>query len=345
MKNIECIGIVGGGKMGSSIFDYLSQFEICLVWINRSNAEKAKKKYARKIKRALKNELISKAAHQFKAKNHQITENPKEVYKCNLIIESISEKCDAKKELIANLIENSPKNTIIASNSSSLTPSQLYNNQTENHRIIGLHFFYPVGLTKIAELITTDQTNAKIINQIKHFLKKFEIRYLQQNEQSAFIFNRIMLDVQAAAFNYAVEKKCSFAEIDSIAKETLCPPGIFEMMDLIGLDLIYTAANNYQKISTPKEHYKNLISFLKSKIDKNEVGIKTQKGFFDYQKPHSQTDNKINTEQTEIFLANSFANAYYCVLNNYKIDKDLLDYGLYQYTNSEVEEWLKRAKK
>lgn len=341
MEKFECIGIVGGGKMGTDIFNYLSQFPLQIIWINRSNAEKSGEKYHRKLKRELKNEIISTETYNFRSKNHLITNEKSAVYNCDLIIESITENLYAKKQLIARLLKDAKKEAVIATNSSSFLPTEIITENNGQERIIGLHFFYPLGMKNIVELITTKQTDPNTKKLTKNFLSSIKMPVLMQDERSAFMLNRIMLDVQAAAFNYTLNENCSFNELDSVVKKEFCPIGIFEMMDHIGLDLIYSAAQNYMKYFENKEHFSQLISYLKNRVEKKEVGIKSQMGFYNYQETMAKKNSTAQKEQTVDFISTSFTNAYYSALKNYSIDKQTLDYGIFQYLDSDVETWLK----
>lgn len=285
-QDINSIAIVGGGLMGTSIFNYLSHFNIPIVWHKRSDTAKALKKYQRKLQRALKNNLISNSDYNFRHDNHIITSEISDIYTCNLVIESISEDLTLKRDLITDLDKKLQKGAIIATNSSSFLPSQLLNNLD---RIIGLHFFFPVETKHFVELIT--YKNNETIN---NFLSKIQLKVLPENYDNAFLLNRMMLKIQTAIFNLSQEHKLAFEALDSLIEDKLLTHGIFNTMDRIGLDTLYTSVCNYDVLDKD-DTIRPLKEYLKQKVNKGDLGFKSQNGFFDY-KQKTELDNKIDAD-------------------------------------------------
>ena len=181
---IKSIAIIGGGTMGTSIFNYLSRYNFPIVWYTRSNSEKAGKKNVRKLKRLLKNNIISQNDFDYKIDNHKVTNRIEAAYTADLIIESISERLDLKQKLFQNLFKHIPKKTIVSTNSSSFLAQELSAEYCD--RIVGTHFFFPVETKNFIELIAEVNTKS-----VEEFLKSVNLRYLKQDSKSAFLLNRI----------------------------------------------------------------------------------------------------------------------------------------------------------
>ena len=153
---IKKIGIIGSGKMGADIFNYLSDYNYNLYWFILFEEEKDKlqKSFSKKISRQLKHGLISKV--QYNSKNDFILTNRlNDLVNCDLIIESIVEEKNEKLKLFRDLQQIVSKECIVASNSSSILPSLL----SKSSPVIGMHFFYPVSFKNTVELVVHEDIN------------------------------------------------------------------------------------------------------------------------------------------------------------------------------------------
>ncbi len=334
------IGIVGGGKMGTSVFNFLSQYNFKIVWHIRTNTNEINKKNIRKLNRALKNNLITLEDFNFKIKHQVITNSITDLTDSSLVIECISENLLSKQALIKELFTIINPDAIIASNSSSFKPEVLSTHNNYKTRIVGLHFFFPVEIKHIAELVLSVYNTTENIKKMEVFLTSINKFYLIQNNQNAFILNRIMLKLQAAAFNYITQHNSSFKQIDAAVKQYLFPIGIFEMMDHVGIDIIYQSANNYIKEEKDKSVFLPLINFMKQCIQENKLGIKTQQGFYNYPSTISApeiTDN--NKKQIAKYLVNSYLVIYNwaITMGNYKTSD--LDFCINEYLDTNTRQW------
>ncbi len=339
-EQIKHIGIVGGGKMGTSLFSFLSKYDFKITWYIRNEVEKAKKKHQRKLDRTLKNQLISKNEFEQIKQNHRITNSIADLANSNLVIECINENLNAKKDLISELFSLLPSDTIIASNSSSIKPELLSGIAEQKERIIGLHFFFPVEMKNVVELITTKYNSETTINRLNEFLVSIHKFHLIQNHSNVFLLNRLMLHLQAAAFNLHYEKKWSFAQIDSVIDQYFFPIGIFAMMDNIGIDLIYKSALNYLEYEKDKKHFMPLMDYMQKSISNNRLGVKTKCGFFSYINiedtiPILDKDKK----QIATSLANSYFSSYNWIIENNLCSKKDLIFAMNEYLDTDTEKW------
>jgi len=270
MNKIKVIGIIGGGKMGSDIFNYLSDFNFELIWFTRNTDHKEviKNTYRKKIKRQLKHGIISQDIFTLK-ENYQITTDLKDLSNCDLIIESVIEERDIKIELFQKLDSIVKPSCVLASNSSSILPSGLSEKVERKNRVLGLHFFYPIAFKNVVEIVSSDFTDELSIEKMRLFLNDIKRFYLIQNKNDAFILNRFLLQIQIRAFEIVKEKGISFKQLDSISKQIIPEFGLFEVMDSVGHNTMYNAIHNYSKMDEDKRKYRPLLEELKKRSSKS----------------------------------------------------------------------------
>jgi 3-hydroxybutyryl-CoA dehydrogenase len=337
---MNIIGIAGGGKMGSSIFNMLCNYNhFSLIWYLRSNSEKAQNLHFRKLKRQLKNGLLSQKEFESYSLKQVITTNIEDLKDCDFIIETISEDKIQKTHLIHTLFSFTRSSCIIASNTSSININLLASRQNLQ-RMAGLHFFYPAELTNITELISSDYTTEHTINQIKTFLKSIGRNYLHQNTPEAFLLNRIMLKIQLGYFMLSRSQGYTFKQIDSVVNDHLFSPGVFETMDKIGIDLIYNAACNYIGMDENDEDYQPLMTYLEECISDNKLGVKTGVGFINYNT--DEPNVKITGKEKQHLLKSLIIclnNALLWAKNNSNFSSDELEFALNEYLSTDIKNW------
>lgn len=274
MNKIKTIGIIGSGKMGSDIFNYLSDFNFQLIWLTRNeeHKEKLRNTFKKKVKRQLKHGLISQEIFDLKDQ-YQITTDFNDLSSCDLVIESVIEEKEIKTAIFEKLDSILKPSCVIASNSSSILPSEITDNIERKNRVLGLHFFYPIAFKNVVEIISSDSTDELSTEKMKLFLSEIKRFYLIQNEADAFILNRFLLQLQVKALEIVKEKKINFKQFDQISKEIIPEFGLFEVMDSVGHNTMYNAIQNYSRMDNDKLKYNLLLEELKKrypKADSNE---------------------------------------------------------------------------
>jgi len=321
MNEIKTIGIIGSGKMGSDIFNYLSDFSFNLIWFTRNPEHKVvlRNTYQKKIKRQLKHGIISQEIFDFRNK-YKITNDLIELSDCDLILESVIEEFDIKSELFKELDRIVKPSCVLASNSSSILPSELCQDVQRKNRVLGLHFFYPIAFKNVVELISSEYTDEISIEKARLFLKDIKRFYIEQQEQSAFALNKILLQIQLVAFGFVKEIGIGYKQIDLIAKEIVTEFGLFEMMDKVGHNTMYNAIMNYSKVDSDKKRYEPLLIELRSRqtlaqkesthlfydseLEINEISAEMEKYI---QETIKKTAEKFIKEYSEYFQINLFS--------------------------------------
>lgn len=289
------IGIVGCGKMGMDIFNFLSgfSFQLNLVCKSLEETEKIQKTFKRRLDRSLKHGMIEQNQYDFKMTHINISNSLNDLKDCNLVIESISEDLELKKEIFQKLDKIVHDNCILASNSSSIQPSALIPLDKRKYNTIGMHFFYPVSLTNLVEVNTLESTSSETLNFVESFLNQINKFHLVFSAKDIFTINKLFLKLQAGCCYLHKQYGLSYTSIDEIIKETICfSIGVFEFFDHVGIDTMLVSVRNYLKDFDDPQFYQPLIRELEDLVKKGKLGRKSGEGFYQYQ--NEETPNSIH---------------------------------------------------
>jgi len=201
-----------------------------------------------------------------------------------LIPEAIIEQLPAKKELFAALDGICPSATIFASNTSSISITQMATATRRLDRFVGLHFFNPVPVMKLVEVIRTIATDPKIFNEVVRFAEQLGKTPVRTSDRTGFIVNRLLVPYLLDAVRALEEGVASLEDIDKSMKLGCgYPMGPFTLLDFVGLDTTYYIANvmfdefREKRFAPPP--------LLKRMVLAGWNGRKAGRGFYDYSDP------------------------------------------------------------
>jgi 3-hydroxybutyryl-CoA dehydrogenase len=307
--------ILGTGKMARNIGLFFLRNDCNICWISR-DTERAES-FASKIKKNVKrlSLVLDKSENSFYIHVCDITKIPRKKY--DLILESVNEDLDQKREVIQQIDYLLEPTTILASNSSSSLPSQIHESA------IGLHFFYPVELTGLVELIDSNQ-NLELIST----LKSWNLHPIIQSEHNAFAVNRLLLPMQAEAFRL-LQKGYPAEMINECSKSDQIRIGQLELMDSIGLDILLPAIKNYVSRMPLDEqnNYDKLIEGINVLIQDGKLGKKNKNGIMMGDPLPWNGTTYLSKEYDKIRnkFSGIFNNTYYEFIERKKIQKGELD--------------------
>lgn len=203
--------------------------------------------------------------------------------KCDLVIEAVVEKLEVKQQLFRQLEEVNSGNTILATNTSSLSVTQIASSLKNPARCIGLHFFNPAYLMKLVEIIYTTSTDSGLITSMKNFSLSLGKVPVLAKDSPGFIVNRVARHFYVESLRVLEERSASIEMIDELLRSAGFKMGPFELMDLIGIDI------NFAVTTSVYEGFNKNPKFRPSEIQQQKVatghlGRKTGKGFYDYSK-------------------------------------------------------------
>jgi len=209
--------------------------------------------------------------------------------KADYVLEAVPENLDMKKKIFQQLDEYTQPDVILSSNTSSFDINELSVVITRPERVIGTHWYNPPQITPCVEVIPSNATNQETLDSIMDFLKGIGKVPTQCKSSPGFIGNRIQFAMAAEAFSIVEQGLATPEEVDQIVRTSfgfrLGVYGPFEICDQAGLD-VYEAIYEYLYIKLKKEQFKPP-AILKQFIEKGRLGLKNQKGFYDYKEKTS----------------------------------------------------------
>ena len=276
------ICICGAGTMGSGIAQVAasSGFYTILYELNDAVLEKAKTSIEQNLQLLIEKGKVTTKEKEETQNNLRFTNN---LHDClgDVIIEAIIEKPEAKIALFNQLAEINHSETVFASNTSSLSLTQIAKRVKNPERIIGIHFFNPATIMKLVEVVKTEFTNGQTVNIIINLAKQMDKTPVLCKDSPGFIVNRVARPYYIESLRLAEENIADFSTIDGLMESTGFKMGPFKLMDLIGNDINYAVSCSvYEQLGKPERLKPS--SIQKGKVENDELGRKTKKGYYDY---------------------------------------------------------------
>ena len=277
------ISIIGCGTMGNGIAQTfaLFEFKVKLYDISLNNLDNAKKTILRNLERMAKKEVISYSELEKTSENISYTNEINSVLNSDLVIEAVTENIKIKESIFKELDNKCPEKTIIASNTSSISITQLANATKRKDKVIGMHFMNPVPIMKLVEVINSKYTSRETTNIILELSKKLNKIPLSVNDYPGFISNRILMPMINEAIEALDQGVANVKNIDGIMKLGMGHPmGPLQLADLIGLDVCKSILEVMLNGLKNEKYRPNKL--LVDLVSEGKLGIKSGEGFYDY---------------------------------------------------------------
>jgi 3-hydroxybutyryl-CoA dehydrogenase len=282
MTEIKTVGVVGAGTMGQGIAlsCALSGYQTLLFDINSDLSERALQLIRQSIEQSVAKGKLSKETAEAGIGRVKKISQVSNVC-ADLIIEAVIEDLETKQKLFADLEKINSKASILATNTSSISVTQIAAVLQDSSRFIGLHFFNPAHIMKLAEVISGRLTNPATVLSMMHFSKSLGKTPVQVKDSPGFIVNRVARHFYMESLKLLEEGISDVESIDKLMRSAGFKMGPFELMDLIGIDVNYSVTVSvYEGFSRNPKFKPSAIQ--KEKIDQGFLGRKTGKGFYDY---------------------------------------------------------------
>ena len=283
---IERVGVVGCGLMGSGIAQIAAQAG-CSVVVREVNDERLNKglqSIEKSLNKFVEKGTLSAADRDATRVRLRGTTKLEDLKDSDLVIEAIIEQLPEKRELYSALDKICGGQTIFASNTSSLSITEMAVFTKRPERFIGLHFFNPVPLMKLVEVIRTIATDAKVYEEAVEFAKRVGKVPVRTSDRTGFIVNRLLVPYLLDAVRVLEGGVASIEDIDNSMKLGCgYPMGPLTLLDFVGLDTTYYIANimfdefKEQRFAPPP--------LLKRMVLAGWNGRKAGRGFYDYSDP------------------------------------------------------------
>jgi 3-hydroxybutyryl-CoA dehydrogenase len=283
---IERVGVVGCGLMGSGIAHVaaLAGFSTIVRDVTPQIVEKGMQSIEKNLGRQVEKGAISADSRDQTRARLRGTTKLEDLKDCDLVIEAIVEQVPAKKELYDALDKICPPATIFASNTSSISITELAVATKRPNRFLGLHFFNPVPVMKLVEVIRTIATDPAVFEEMVKFAEKLGKTPVRTSDRTGFIVNRLLVPYLLDAVRVLEEGVASIEDIDNSMKLGCGHPmGPLTLLDFVGLDTTYYIANIM--FDEFKERRFAPPPLLKRMVLAGWNGRKAGRGFYDYADP------------------------------------------------------------
>lgn len=282
---ITTVGVIGAGAMGSGIAQLFAQngYTVLIQDIQQDFIERGLGFIEKNLTKLVSKEKISPEGKDEITARLTGTLDLQDFHKADFVVEAAIEDISIKQDIFKQLDSITAPETILASNTSSLSITEIAAVTSRLDKVAGMHFFNPAPVMKLVEVIkglkTSDET-AEAVKALAEALKKVPV--LVKKDEAGFIVNRLMIPQLMEAIKLYDEGIASKEDIDKAIKFGLNHPmGPFELMDLTGIDIAYFVNNVFQS-DLPREMKHTTPYSLRTMIRAGRLGRKTKAGWYDY---------------------------------------------------------------
>jgi len=281
MKNVA---VIGAGTMGNGIAHTFAQsgFKVQLIDISEASLKRGMDTISKNLDRMVAKERITEADKAETLANiTTFTSINEGVEYASLVVEAATENIDLKLKIFKQLDEACPEDTILASNTSSISITQIAAVTSRPSMVIGMHFMNPVPIMKLVEIIRGYNTSDEVTNTIMELSKKLGKTPTEVNDYPGFVANRILMPMLNEAIETLYNGVAGVEEIDTVMKLGMAHPmGPLQLADFIGLDICLSILNvMYDGFKNPKYAPCPL---LVNMVMAGKLGVKSGEGFYDY---------------------------------------------------------------
>jgi len=281
MKNIT---IIGAGTMGNGIAHVFAihGFNVKLFDIHKESLDRAIKTIEKNISRQVEKEILTATEAESSLGNIElINEMNLAVESADLVIEAATENEDLKIEIFKEISNLVSSDTILATNTSSISIGKIAAISKHPENVIGMHFMNPVPVMKLVEIISGYKTSTKTKETVEDLSKKLGKIPVSCNDYPGFVANRILMPMINESIQCLQNGVAGVAEIDSIMKLGMSHPmGPLQLADFIGLDVCLSILNVLHKGFGDSKYSPNPV--LVNLVTAGDIGVKSGKGFYDY---------------------------------------------------------------
>ena len=284
LEQVSKIAVIGAGSMGAGIAQVCSQagFQVSMRDVEHRFVETGFRRIRDPLsKRVEKGKMTQSEVDAIIARIHGTVELKEAVRGAQVVIEAIFEKMEVKKELFAELDAVAPPEVVFASNTSSLSITEIASATKRADRVIGMHFFNPAPVMKLIEVIRGSETSDATTAFAKALAVRLGKEAVEVKESPGFVVNRLLVPMMNEAFNLLMEGVATAGDIDKAMKlGTNMPMGPFELADYTGLDIgLDVMEVLHRETGDPKFRPSPL---LRKYVRAGRLGRKTGRGVYDY---------------------------------------------------------------
>ncbi|MFB6253332.1 MAG: 3-hydroxyacyl-CoA dehydrogenase NAD-binding domain-containing protein [Halobacteriaceae archaeon] len=327
VTDIDTITVLGAGNMGHGITEVaaLAGYNVRMRDIDEDIVENGMDQIEWSLGKLTENEQISEdEANAALDRIEPLVDMETAVRETDFVIEAVSEKMEIKKEVYEEIDELAPESAIFATNTSSLSITELANVTDREEKFCGMHFFNPPVKMQLVEVIAGEQSTEEtleVTEELAESMGKTTIRV--HKDSPGFIVNRVLVPLMNEAAWMVHTDAATIAEIDSATKYNLgLPMGTFELADQVGIDVSYHVLDYmHQELGDAYEP----CPLLEEKVEANELGKKTDEGFYEYTNGGVEIPTDAGNEEIVRRLQAIMANEVAKLIENDVADAEAID--------------------
>lgn len=279
----EKIGVVGAGTMGNGIAHVLAAhgFDVVLCDVDQPRLDRALATIGKNLEREVGKNKITGAHKEAALLRIATVLTLAELHGCALVVEAASEKFEVKSSIFRDLDDLMPTEAILASNTSSISITRLAAQTRRPEKVIGMHFFNPVPVMKLVELVRGLATSGETFAAVRALAEKLEKTPVEVNDSPGFVSNRVLMPLLNEAMFAVMEGVATAEAVDQVFKLGMAHPmGPLALADFIGLDVCLDIMRVLQEgLGDPKYRPCPLLIRM---VDAGWLGKKTGRGFYSY---------------------------------------------------------------
>jgi 3-hydroxybutyryl-CoA dehydrogenase len=280
---IKTVGVVGAGLMGSGIIEAVARggYNVVAREIDDQAVQGGKKRIARSHARATERGKITQDQADAEAQRVSWTTDLADLKDCDLVVEAIVENLDMKKDIFSQLSRITRPEVILASNTSSVSITALAAATDRSDRVAGMHFFNPVPVMKLVELVQGLQSSEGTMNELRAFAGSLDKTVVMAKDTPGFIVNYLLVPYLLEAVKMVEDNVASRDDIDTAIQLGLSHPmGPLTLLDFVGLDTtLFIADVMFEEFRQPKYAAPPL---LRKMVTAGYLGRKSGRGFYEY---------------------------------------------------------------
>jgi 3-hydroxybutyryl-CoA dehydrogenase len=281
--SIQKIAVIGAGTMGSGIAQVAASagFQVQLFDLNPEVLKKGMAGIQKNLLKAVELGKLSSENAQATLARIAPADDLRQLV-CDVVIEAIIEKTEAKQNVFQSLAQINPPTTIFASNTSSIPITRIARGIPHPERVVGMHFFNPAHLMKLVEVISGEATSAEVAQTVAELSTQMGKTPVMAADAPGFIVNRVARHFYLESLKCLEERVTDFATIDALMENSGFKMGPFKLQDLIGMDI------NFSVTSSMFDSFHGESRFRPSRLQEMKVeggflGKKTGKGWYSYE--------------------------------------------------------------
>ena len=284
------VGVVGLGTMGAGIVEVFARNGLTVVGVERDDAalDRGREHLEVSTGRAVSRGKMSEEDKQSLLGRVTFTTSMDDLKDVELVVEAVPESLDLKRSIFASLDAVTPPDTILATNTSSLSVTELSVSTNRPSRVVGMHFFNPAPVLKLVEVIGTVVTDESVLADLKDFAEQLGKMPVVVGDKAGFIANALLFGYLNHAVSMYESRYATREDIDAAMRlGTGYPMGPLALLDLIGLDTAYEILDTMYRQGRDRLHAPNPL--LKQMVTAGMLGRKSGRGFYTYDAPNSPT--------------------------------------------------------